>query len=222
MGVEEMPDRERRVIERVAGRLAVARNVNRLYDEELTFGDRVADRVAAFGGSWTFIVCFALVLAARVGFNSFALMARPFDPYPYIFLNLILSMLAAIQAPVIMMSQNRQTLKDRLAAAHDYEVNLKAEIEILALHEKIESRRGSGKTGPGSPAPAASGAGSSVQEAASASSSSRPSASASSVSSSSSPPAPGSSVPPARPSRPSMRRCRFPPASSISRATCRR
>ena len=139
MGVEEMPERERRVIERIARRLAVARNVNRDFDDKMTFGQRLADRVAAFGGSWTFIVAFGVVLALWVALNTVVLAAgAAFDPYPFIFLNLVLSMLAALQAPVIMMSQNRQTLKDRLAAAHDYEVNLKAEIEIMALHEKID------------------------------------------------------------------------------------
>jgi len=104
---------------------------------------RLADRVAAFGGSWTFIIIFAAILLAWVLLNTLIL-ARyraSFDPYPYILLNLFLSMLAAVQAPVILMSQNRQGVKDRLDAAHDYEVNLKAELEILSLHEKLDELR---------------------------------------------------------------------------------
>jgi uncharacterized membrane protein len=105
-----------------------------------SFGDRLADRVASFGGSWTFIILFGLVLLGWTAGNSL-LSGRAFDPYPFIFLNLILSMLAAIQAPIIMMSQNRQGAKDRTEAEHDYEVNLKAEIEIMALHEKLDELR---------------------------------------------------------------------------------
>ena len=99
--------------------------------------------MAAVGGSWAFIIGFGAVIVGWVGLNSILLtrMGEPFDPYPYIFLNLLLSMLAAIQAPVIMMSQNRQAEKDRLAATHDYEVNLKAEIEIMALHDKLDQLR---------------------------------------------------------------------------------
>ncbi|MEX1660720.1 DUF1003 domain-containing protein [Thioclava sp. 15-R06ZXC-3] len=106
---------------------------------DATFGQRLADRVAQFGGSWTFILIFGAVLGVWVLLNGFLLM-RPvrFDPYPFVFLNLILSMLAAIQAPIIMMSQNRQSEKDRIAAISDYQVNLKAEIEILELHQKID------------------------------------------------------------------------------------
>jgi uncharacterized membrane protein len=104
-------------------------------DEEPTLGERVADRVASFGGSWTFIFLFLAAMAAWIGFNA---SAGEFDPYPFILLNLILSCLAALQAPVIMMSQNRQATKDRLEAQHDYEVNLKAEMEIIALHAKLD------------------------------------------------------------------------------------
>ena len=109
----------------------------------MTFGQRLADKVAGFGGSWTFISIFAVVLVIWILLNSFVLIAyrKSFDPYPYILLNLFLSMLAAIQAPIILMSQNRQAYKDRLSAEHDYEVNLKAEIEIMALHEKIDLLR---------------------------------------------------------------------------------
>lgn len=108
--------------------------------EPPTFGERLADRVAHFGGSWTFILFFGAVLVAWATANVWLLM-RPFDPYPFIFLNLLLSMLAALQAPVIMMSQNRQAARDRIEAGHDYEVNLKAEIEIMALHEKLDQMR---------------------------------------------------------------------------------
>lgn len=121
----------------------LARDTNKEFDTQLTFGQRVADKVAAFGGSWTFIILFAAVLAAWIVLNS-AILARrheAFDPYPYILLNLFLSMTAAVQAPVIMMSQNRQAAKDRLDAAHDYEINLKAEMEINRLHEKLDDLR---------------------------------------------------------------------------------
>lgn len=136
----EIPDRERRVIERVAKRLSISRDTNSEHEETLTFGDRLADQVASFGGSWKFLILFAVFIAVWVLMNSVMFIAG-FDPYPYILLNLFMSMLASIQAPVIMMSQNRQAVKDRLAAAHDYEVNLKAEIEIMALHEKLDEMR---------------------------------------------------------------------------------
>ena len=132
---------ERRVLHAVAERLHISRPAYREIEEALSFGDRLADRVATFGGSWSFIGLFFLVLAAWLGVNTRGLLQPPFDPYPYILLNLVLSCLAAIQAPVILMSQNRQAAKDRLQAAHDYEVNLKAEIEIMQLHEKIEILR---------------------------------------------------------------------------------
>jgi uncharacterized membrane protein len=141
-GYEDLPEREQRVLRRMANRIVISENVNERFHEKLTFGQRLADQVAAFGGSWTFIIIFAVILAAWVLVNTWILPNRDlFDPYPFIFLNLILSMLAAIQAPVIMMSQNRQTSKDRLAAANDYQVNLKAELEIMNLHEKIDDLR---------------------------------------------------------------------------------
>ncbi len=143
LGAGDMPPRERRVLERIAKRLAVSRNVNQEFEKQLTMGERIADRVAEIGGSWSFIVGFAVFIAVWVLINSAFLagVGGDFDPYPFIFLNLILSMVAAIQAPVIMMSQNRQAAKDRLAAGQDYEVNLKAEIEIAALHEKLDQIR---------------------------------------------------------------------------------
>jgi uncharacterized membrane protein len=139
--LEALPERDRRVLTRIAQRAHISRNVHAEYEDQMTLGERIADKVAQFGGSWTFIGLFAVFLAAWVVVNSYLLLRRPFDPYPYIFLNLMLSMLAAIQAPVIMMSQNRQSAKDRLAATHDYEVNLKAKLEIMALHEKVDALR---------------------------------------------------------------------------------
>lgn len=140
----ELSHEERRVILQIVRRSAISRNVSDQQDREATLGERLADRVARIGGSWRFIIAFGLFLVAWIGLNSVLLLIgdkHPFDPYPYIFLNLVLSMLAAIQAPVIMMSQNRQSAKDRAAAEHDYEVNLKAELEIMALHEKLDGMR---------------------------------------------------------------------------------
>ena len=141
----ESGESERRVIERLRKRLHVSRDAARAFEERLTFGQRLADRIAVFGGSWTFILLFLATLAGWIGLNTVVLgragRAGAFDAYPFIFLNLILSMLAALQAPVIMMSQNRFAAKDRVSAAHDYEVNLKSELEILALHEKVDALR---------------------------------------------------------------------------------
>lgn len=109
--------------------------------DDRSVGERVADGVARLGGSWAFIGSFMLFLALWVVANVWLLRAHPFDPYPFIFLNLLLSMLAALQAPVIMMSQNRQAAHDRTAAEHDYAVNLKAELEIMALHDKLDQLR---------------------------------------------------------------------------------
>ncbi|MEZ6073155.1 MAG: DUF1003 domain-containing protein [Pirellulales bacterium] len=116
----------------------LSENVNEQFEKDLTLGERLADKMAAFGGSWTFLACFAVCLLVWVALNSIVLFVHPFDPYPYIFLNLILSCLAAIQAPVIMMSQNRQEARDRIRAEHDYRVNLKAELEIRYLHAKLD------------------------------------------------------------------------------------
>ena len=136
----ELDEDERRVLDRTAARRPTTRDTNEAFADKLSFGDRLADRVASFGGSWTFISAFGVFLAVWAGLNL-ALGRGAFDPYPFIFLNLMLSMLAAIQAPIIMMSQNRQSAKDRLDAANDYQVNLKAEIEIMALHEKLDELR---------------------------------------------------------------------------------
>jgi len=117
------------------------RNVNEVIEEQYTFGDRLADRIAQFGGSWTFLICFGVTIALWMGLNSIQSLWHPFDPYPFIFLNLILSCLAAVQAPVIMMSQNRQAMKDRVQADLDYQVNLNAELQIRSLHLKIDELR---------------------------------------------------------------------------------
>jgi uncharacterized membrane protein len=138
--LDQLTEHERRVIQAVADRIHVSRPVHREMEEGLTFGDRLSDRIARFGGSWPFIIAFFVVLFAWMALNTFALV-HPFDRYPYILLNLVLSCLAAVQAPVILMSQNRQADKDRQQASNDYEVNLKAEIEIMQLHEKLEILR---------------------------------------------------------------------------------
>ncbi|HMK37489.1 MAG TPA: DUF1003 domain-containing protein [Desulfomonilaceae bacterium] len=117
----------------------LSRNVNVEFDKNLTLGQRVADRVTAFGGSWTFIGLYMLVLTLWVGINSYHFFLQPFDPYPFIFLNLILSGLATFQAPIILMSQNRQDQKDRLRSEYDYRVNLKAELEIRHLNAKMNN-----------------------------------------------------------------------------------
>jgi uncharacterized membrane protein len=138
-----LPEHEKLVIKHYSERLPISRNTNEEFETKLTFGQKLADKVASFGGSWTFITIFGAVLLSWILLNSL-LLARSndsFDPYPYILLNLFLSMLAAIQAPIILMSQNRHSVKDRIDAAHDYEVNLKAELEILGLHEKIDELR---------------------------------------------------------------------------------
>jgi uncharacterized membrane protein len=142
-GLDKLSQRECRVITGVARRTQVSRDVNYAFAEKQTFGDRLADRVATFGGSWTFITLFLAALVSWTILNTVILAGNvaAFDPYPYIFLNLILSMVAALQAPIIMMSQNRQAARDRLAAGLDYEVNLKAEIEIMELHEQLERIR---------------------------------------------------------------------------------
>jgi uncharacterized membrane protein len=138
---EEFGPAERRAVNRAARRLALAEDPIRKLDAEATPGERLADRVARFGGSWSFIILFIVSLIAWALFNTVLVRGKPLDPYPFIFLNLLLSMVAALQAPVIMMSQNRQAAKDRQMATHDYEVNLKAEIEIMALHEKLDTMR---------------------------------------------------------------------------------
>jgi uncharacterized membrane protein len=138
---DALTDLEHRVLQSAIDRKAIAKNTAKAYKDRQSFGERLADSIARVGGSWTFILSFLLFLVVWTVANVYLLRTDAFDPYPFIFLNLVLSMLAAIQAPVIMMSQNRQTERDRIDATHDYEVNLKAEIEIMALHEKLDELR---------------------------------------------------------------------------------
>jgi uncharacterized membrane protein len=134
----EISSLEAEVIQSLKDQDVVSTNINPEFDRQLTFGDRLADSVAEFGGSWRFIILFGSVMVLWITLNAIALARQPFDPYPFILLNLVLSCLAAIQAPVIMMSQNRQQAKDRLKAEHDYQVNLKAELEIRHLNAKLD------------------------------------------------------------------------------------
>jgi uncharacterized membrane protein len=137
----DLKPHERAVIERCIRRLAVSRDINIDVESNATFGQHLADQVASVGGSWGFIIAFGTVLFGWMILNTAILMSRAFDPYPYILLNLMLSTLASVQAPIILMSQNRSAARDRIVANHDYEVNLKAEIEIAALHEKLDQIR---------------------------------------------------------------------------------
>jgi uncharacterized membrane protein len=134
----ELTSLEFEVVKSLREHEVLAKNIEAEFEQEWSFGERLADRIAAFGGSWTFLICFGAFLALWIGMNTIVFFWHPVDPYPFILLNLILSCLAAIQAPIIMMSQNRQEAKDRLRSQHDYQVNLKAELEIRHLHEKID------------------------------------------------------------------------------------
>ena len=136
--VGEISQLEEEVIHAIQGNKLLSENIEEDINEPLTFGQRVADTIASFGGSWTFIIIFFCFIAFWMLVNMWVLAHRSFDPFPFILLNLILSCLAAIQAPIIMMSQNRQEDKDRRRSEHDYKVNLKAEIEIRLLHEKLD------------------------------------------------------------------------------------
>jgi uncharacterized membrane protein len=129
---------EHEVVSAISEHEIISENIDVSKDEKITMGQHLADRVASFGGSWTFIILFGFIIGIWIIVNSEYLINRGFDPYPYILLNLILSCLAALQAPVIMMSQNRKETKDRMRGEHDYKVNLKAELEIRLLHEKID------------------------------------------------------------------------------------
>ena len=135
---DELSSLEENIRESMKDHELTAKNVNIEFDQQLSFGDKVSDRLADFAGSWTFIIIFTCILLAWVTINTIVLVLRPFDPYPFILLNLFLSALAAIQAPVIIMSQNRQEERDRLNAEHDYQVNINAEMEIHQLHRKID------------------------------------------------------------------------------------
>ncbi len=138
--IEKLSEQERQVIERFINRGRIARNIAHEFEEQLTAGQRVADRVAEIIGSWRFIIIQSTLLAVWIALNITAYFYR-WDPYPFILLNLALSFQAAYAAPIIMMSQNRQSEKDHLQAKNDYEVNLKAELEIMQLHEKFNELR---------------------------------------------------------------------------------
>jgi uncharacterized membrane protein len=136
--IGELSALDNEVIESLEQHEILSSDISRQFERKLTFGERLSDHIAEFGGSWRFIITFGVVLIAWIVLNAVFLLNRGFDPYPFILLNLILSCLAAIQAPVIMMSQNRAEARDRLRAENDYKVNLKAELEIRHLHEKID------------------------------------------------------------------------------------
>jgi uncharacterized membrane protein len=138
---ENLSDAENRVLQSAIDRLTISEDRSAAYVEHASIGDKVADAIARVGGSWSFINSFLIFLVIWTLANAWLLGRETFDPYPFVFLNLVLSMLAALQAPIIMMSQNRQAERDRIDAAHDYQVNLKAEIEIMALHEKLDALR---------------------------------------------------------------------------------
>jgi uncharacterized membrane protein len=134
----ELSELDRQVVESLAREELVSRNLEQAWSDRRTTGERVADLVADFGGSWKFIISFIAVLLLWIAFNIWAATQAVFDPYPFILLNLVLSCVAALQAPIIMMSQKRQEAKDRLRSENDYRINLKAELEIRNLHEKMD------------------------------------------------------------------------------------
>lgn len=134
----ELATIDKDVMDAIKNNAILSENIQDEIEADLTFGQKIADRVAAFGGSWTFIITFFSFIIIWMSINVWFLATKPFDPYPFILLNLILSCLAAIQAPIIMMSQNRQEQKDRQRSEHDYKINLKAELEIKLLSEKID------------------------------------------------------------------------------------
>jgi uncharacterized membrane protein len=134
----ELSALDEEVVESLRQHELVSSNIEKQFEKKLTFGERLSDRIAEFGGSWKFLITFFSVLFGWIAINGILLMTRAWDPYPFILLNLILSCLAAVQAPVIMMSQNRAEARDRLRAENDYKINLKAELEIRHLHEKID------------------------------------------------------------------------------------
>jgi uncharacterized membrane protein len=136
--IGELSALDQEVIESLEQHEILSSDISKQFEKKLTFGERLSDHIASFGGSWRFIILFGAVLFGWIILNAIFLLNRGFDPYPFILLNLILSCLAAIQAPIIMMSQNRAEARDRLRAENDYKVNLKAELEIRHLHEKID------------------------------------------------------------------------------------
>lgn len=135
----ELSKLDKEVVSSMVHHETLSKNINSQFDKKTTYGERIADKVAEFGGSWKFIGIFALTIFVWIIINTIILMNKPFDPYPFLLLNIMLSCLAAIQAPVIMMSQNRKESKDRLRSENDYKVNLKAELEIRILHEKLDN-----------------------------------------------------------------------------------
>ncbi|MGH7982983.1 MAG: DUF1003 domain-containing protein [Candidatus Udaeobacter sp.] len=136
--IGELSVLDQEVIESLEQHEILSSDIEKQFEKKLTFGERLSDRIAEFGGSWKFLITFGAVIVVWIGVNAVLLATRAFDPFPFILLNLILSCLAAVQAPVIMMSQNRAEARDRLRAENDYKVNLKAELEIRHLHEKID------------------------------------------------------------------------------------
>lgn len=134
----EISNVEEQVLKSLKEHELLSRNVNTEFDQQLSIGERLADRLTKYAGSWTFIVIFAGIILLWIAINSYVLLSKPFDPYPFILLNLVLSFVAAMQAPIILMSQNREGAKDRLRAEYDYRVNLKAELEIRHIHEKLD------------------------------------------------------------------------------------
>jgi uncharacterized membrane protein len=136
--IGELSALDQEVIESLQQHEILSSDLSKQFERKLTFGERLSDHIAEFGGSWKFLITFGAVLLIWIGVNGVLLVTHAFDPYPFILLNLILSCLAAVQAPIIMMSQNRAEARDRLRAENDYKVNLKAELEIRHLHEKID------------------------------------------------------------------------------------
>jgi uncharacterized membrane protein len=136
--IGELSALDHEVIESLQQHEILSSDISKQFEKKLTFGERLSDHIAEFGGSWKFLITFGAVLLVWIVINGVLLVTHAFDPYPFILLNLILSCLAAVQAPIIMMSQNRAEARDRLRAENDYKVNLKAELEIRHLHEKID------------------------------------------------------------------------------------
>jgi uncharacterized membrane protein len=134
----ELTELEERVINSLKEQELLSKNINVEFEQKLTYGERLSDKLTEFGGSWRFILIFAVILVLWIAMNSIVLLIKPFDPYPFIFLNLVLSCLAALQAPIILMSQKREEAKDRLRSELDYTINLKSELEIRHLHEKMD------------------------------------------------------------------------------------
>ena len=136
--IGELSALDREVIESLEQHEILSSDISKQFEKKLTFGERLSDHIAEFGGSWKFLISFGAVLVLWIAVNGVVLATHAFDPYPFILLNLVLSCLAAVQAPIIMMSQNRAEARDRLRAENDYKVNLKAELEIRHLHEKLD------------------------------------------------------------------------------------